>query len=1001
MQQTKKTAVALAVAQVVWVTAGAHAQSEKGNEAGTVVVVTGQRAALNSAQKIKQDADEIVDSVVADDIGKLPDRSITEVLQRIVGVSIDRQPKGDSEKFSVEGTGVNIRGLNYVRSELNGREAFAANGGRSLSWGDVPPELMAGVDVYKNPSAEQTEGGISGLVNLRTALPFDFKGARAAASFEKSYSTLKKGKPGNSGSFLYSNRWKSDIGEWGVLFDLASSESATRTDTFQFEPFFPRTDLVPGRTVWVPKGAQWRSYEFERKRQGGYGALQWKRGGLRSDVTLFQSRYQDHSNGQSIFSSANAYGLRVQDGTYDDKGAFQTGTLVDPSGGISFNNAAGFDEGTSRTTEASWKLEWRASDAWTFKSDLQRVKARAEAFSSTVGLGMQMPRQQLDYRGELPSITFSDADKAFLANPANYYWGSTMEHRNKNTADGTIWKGDARYTFGESKVLRDVRFGLRFTDRSAVTQNSDPSYNWSAISQPWQLGWNINKLAYLNDPRFKAPYVTNSFPNFFNGSVNVPAVVFPAPSVPRDYPSSYAEVHSYHDILCEERRRLQGGGGCDPWKPAKFGGDNPAGTNDQSEKSQAAYGQLRFGFDDLRFPVDGNLGVRYVRTRSHSRGFVSFTPTANIPAGSQLQGVPIPNIAAFAQKLDVENSYDNVLPTLNLRMKASDKLQFRFAFGSSLSRPDFSSLQAYTTLNQAITSQTNAQTKVVTVTSVNRTGTASGNPMLKPITSKQADLTTEWYFANSGSLTLAVFDKRLSDVIVDQTIGYSLADTSGKMQDFLVTSPVNGAKGKIQGAELAYQQYYDGLPNLFKGFGFSANYTYVRSRRTLYQPVFQAYCTGGTGAANINLKVNGCDTDGRTFGNLPLPNLSKNSYNLALLYDRGPVSARIAYSWRSRSLITVSGNGTNGGDGTDTNPVSPTYGQHNVPWGLPLWAADYGQIDAGLSYKISENLKIDVQGQNLGDARYKQIMQQGIGDRYRAFFVSGPRYSLRLGYSFF
>src|SRR6185369_1765175 len=158
----------------------------------------GQRGALQSAQKIKQEADEIVDSVVADDIGKLPDRSVTEVLQRIVGVTIDRtMAKGDPEHYSVEGSGVTIRGLTYVRSELNGRDSFSANGGRSLNFEDVPPELMAGVDIYKNPSAEQIEGAVGGLVNLRTALPFDYKGLKVSLSGDVTYNELgKKKKPG-------------------------------------------------------------------------------------------------------------------------------------------------------------------------------------------------------------------------------------------------------------------------------------------------------------------------------------------------------------------------------------------------------------------------------------------------------------------------------------------------------------------------------------------------------------------------------------------------------------------------------------------------------------------------------------------------------------------------------------------------------------------------------------------------------------------------------------
>jgi TonB-dependent receptor len=163
----------------------ALAQSDTDKPADKVetVVVTGQRAALQSAQKIKKEADEIVDSIVAEDIGKLPDRSVTEVLQRVVGVTMDRTAaRGDPVHYSVEGSGVIIRGLTYVAAQLNGRETLSANNGRGLGFEDVPPELMSRVDVYKNPSAEQTEGAIAGLVDLRTALPFDYQGFKAAIS---------------------------------------------------------------------------------------------------------------------------------------------------------------------------------------------------------------------------------------------------------------------------------------------------------------------------------------------------------------------------------------------------------------------------------------------------------------------------------------------------------------------------------------------------------------------------------------------------------------------------------------------------------------------------------------------------------------------------------------------------------------------------------------------------------------------------------------------------
>jgi outer membrane receptor for ferrienterochelin and colicin len=103
------------------------------------IVVTGRSAALESAENRKKNAATIVDSVVADDAGKLPDNSITEVLQRVPGVTIVRFAAINPDHYSVEGSGIQIRGLSGVASRLNGREIFSANGGRSLLWGDVTP----------------------------------------------------------------------------------------------------------------------------------------------------------------------------------------------------------------------------------------------------------------------------------------------------------------------------------------------------------------------------------------------------------------------------------------------------------------------------------------------------------------------------------------------------------------------------------------------------------------------------------------------------------------------------------------------------------------------------------------------------------------------------------------------------------------------------------------------------------------------------------------------
>ncbi len=1003
MKQFNKTAIALAVAQIALISSGAAlAQTAApAKEDGVVVVVSGQRAALNSAQKIKQNSDEIVDSIVADDIGKLPDRSVTEVLQRIVGVTMDRSmAKGDPEHYSVEGSSVAIRGLSYVRSELNGRDSFSANGGRSLSFEDVPPELMAGVDVYKNPSAEQIEGAIGGLVNLRTALPFDFKGMKGAISAQDTYSTLKKGKASPSISGMFSNRWDTDLGQFGVLVDIASSKSGTRTDAFQVEPYYPRTDIVNGQTVYVPKGAQWRTLEFDRKREGAYGALQWKNKSVESSLTFFKSQYNMQWDENAIFAQSSPYNINVTNGKYDARGNLLTGTLSDTKdGGINFGDDTRTATRKSSTQDLSWNVKFKPTNAWTLTSDLQVIKAKTEGFDSTVATGVQMAKEQLDLTGNVPNLIFDAADKAFLADPKNYYWAFTMEHMDKSVSNEKAWKGDAKFEF-DHPVLRDIRFGVRLTDRDSLNQNSNPFYNWQAITQPWQVGWNIPHVASLGDPRFSGNTSVHSFDNFFNGKLSVPSVVFPNVALATGFPDTYAALHKYHDILCAEQAAAQGWGSCDAWKPATFGGINPSGTNDQKEKTQAFYTQLRFGFDDLKYPVDGNVGMRYVKTDSTANGYTVFSFTApSIPPGNTTGGLTIPNIAPFSEAQTTNNKYGNVLPSLNLRMKASDKLQFRFAASSALSRPDFSQLQSYTTLSE--TADTVSSGGVTTINKVSLTGTASGNANLKPTTSNQVDLTAEWYFAPAGSVTLAVFDKRLKDIIINQVYTKQLADVNGKLYDFTVTGPVNGASGTARGLELAYQQYFDKLPGWMSGFGVQANFTFVDSHQNLYSPVNQAYCTGSSGgAANLNLNLNGCDTNGQTFGDLPLQNLSRTTYNLALMYDKGPISTRLAYNWRSKSLQAVNVNGTQGTDGTDTNTASATYGQTNVAWGLPTWAGAYGQLDASIFYKLSEHMSFGFEAQNLTDSQYKQLMDQHSGMKGRAWFVSGPRYTAQMRYTF-
>ena len=1017
----QRTAIAAAVAHVaVLSSAAAWAQTNATTTADVpagaspaVVHISGQRAALQSAQKLKQNSDEVVDSIVAEDIGKLPDRSVTEVLQRIAGVTIDRNMAGDPNRQSVEGSGVSVRGLAYVRSEINGRDAFSAGGGRSLGFADVAPELMAGVDVYKNPSAEQIEGAVAGLVNLRTAMPFDYKGFKGTVGVSESYSTLRKGPPSPTGTILLSNRWKTSLGEFGALVDFAHAKSPTRSDGVGVDPYFPHVNSTNpalydrSKTQWIPLGVGYRSQDFERTRRGDYAAFQWRPNkDLTAALTYFKTKYKEDLDEHVVSSAEDKWYQQVAsaDSVFNSNGAFQSGTISNPTyGGSPFNSSQRINTRESSTRDTSLNVQWRVTPDLTWTNDFQHVHSTTEGFDADVSTGFILPNQTMDMRGSVPQITLGSP--AYMADPNNYYWAYTQEALDHATAKQKAWKSDFKFTF-DDPVLRDVRFGFRMANRDGENHKAQKFYNWQAITFPWMEGWQIPHVARLGDPRFAGGASLQTIDNFFDGKYNLPPMLFADEATVRGFPNEWAKIHAYHDVLCKEQ-----GSTCDAWKAATF--NDPAATNTQSEKTRAAYTQLRFGWDDLKYPIDGNVGIRYVKTNGTGSGFVSFTPpTLNLPTdGTPVSGQEkLINIAKFAQAQTMENSYHNWLPSLNLRMKYSDKLQFRFAWAKSMSRPDFNQLQVQTTLNaqnlQTTFRDASGNTTAVRFDGTSLTGTSDGNAQLKPTTSTNVDLTAEWYFAKAGSLTFAVFNKDIKDIITTKNYSYTANDVNGKPQSFVVTGPVNGANGFARGFEIAHQQYYDFVPDWLRGIGTQASWTYVSSERKLKDPVFEAWCSGADASSNFNLFINGCDTDARAFGKTPLQGLSRHTINLAVMYEQHGLSMRLAYNWRSRYLLGVTQWGSRGNNGLNTNPAAdpskfliPTT-NNDQAFGLPLYQAPYGQLDGSIFYDFTDKFRVGLEATNLTNSYTRQIMEQHAGNFTRQVFMSGPRYTLLAQYTF-
>lgn len=436
------------------------------------VVVTGYRQALQSAQNLKRNSDAIVDSVTAEDIGALPDRSVVETLQRIPGVSISRFAAGvDPDHFSVEGSGATVRGLTYVRSEFNGREAFSALNGRSLGFQDVASELLGGVDVFKSPTADRIEGGISGIVNLRTRKPFDSNASYLAGTLEANYGDFVK-KSAPTVSVLGSTRWNTGIGDIGILGSFVYSQLFTRNDrlqlsSFRNRPIFSngtRTDVVAfdgatqQGTGLFPRGAVQGSQEFDRERYGYSGALQW-----RSNDGSMEAAFQFLRSDARQAWTENVVEIATDNVTAAGDSRARAGTS------ISFDEDNLFSEGL-----ISGPTGWRADQqvpAGPFAFDATGAVTQYPAGRRTPAFGLQSNNQ---FREHLEQSVTDDYGFNFKWD-VNERLGLVVDYSHVESRgeviDNTLWGTTYQDAFIRlnGKDLPDVQFVRPQTCETSVT----------------------------------------------------------------------------------------------------------------------------------------------------------------------------------------------------------------------------------------------------------------------------------------------------------------------------------------------------------------------------------------------------------------------------------------------------------------------------------------------------------------------------------------------------
>ncbi len=945
------TAPALALVLAL-ATTTAQSQNASGAAAEVEeVVVTGLREQLKTSQARKADAEEILDSITAADIGALPDRSVTEVLQRIPGVAIGRVPEArDADRIAVEGSGATIRGTSWVRSELNGRSAFSAKESRTLGFEDIPPELMAAVDVYKNPSAAMIEGGLSGAVDLRTRLPFDSPDRVAGLSVEYAVGDLaNKERP--SGSFLFSDRWDTGIGEFGFLISGSASQLTSQTHTMHIDKYYARTNLpgYEGQTVFAPGGVGWRELTVDRDRLGGSLAVQW--------------RPNDSVDVSFQYFIADATVEQNENALWTEQGNSLTGTNLRVSNGYlvggdiannAFNGSARYNERESKNHDAALHLTWRPAEQWRFDVDVQRALADTTAADLTLG---SPTFAQSDPAALGIDLRLNGSDEpiirvrpnSVMTDPDQYYYGWAMDHYEDNDADAWAYRADGEYTFDNSDWLDRIRFGVREEDYSSTTRET--GYRWGTVAQSWGGG-----ATTFGDG--SVPYFQQGFSDWFHGGRAPSVYMFPRSSAFNSRAAFENTIHSVETF----------GTNCCDWTPWNGDyadttpGNDGLGINTQTQKTLAGYVNAHFGKGKL----DGNLGVRVVRTENRGTGLLTFS-------GANLIGAP--DESAFANGASYEatdeNTYTDVLPSLNLRYKVQDNVFLRLAVARSLARPDFPLLLPAINIQAKLGVMVNGTCSELpdgagVGNCVSQYNGFSGNPDLEPMRSWQYDLAAEWYINPTNSLTGAIFYKQLEG-FMETSLNASVEYTNnGQTRTVRVLRPENQGNGYVQGFEVAYNSFFDFLPGFWKNFGARAAFTYVES--------------GGT----RNVAANPYDQnqrDNAALDNYPLEGLSKTSYNAELYYSTERFEARLAYNWREKYVLTMAAANLN----------------------IPAWADDYGQLDGSVVWNVRPKLKLGLQAVNLTDAPYRVLVDNFVdktGLTYHNWVSADRRYNVFVRYTF-
>lgn len=947
------------IAIVAGVSASAAYSQDGAGESPEEIVVQGFRASLAKAADKKREADTIQDSIVAEDLGKMPDQNVAESLQRITGVSISRAG-GEGSKVTIRGFGPQF---NVVK--MNDRTLATTGSDRSFDFAVLPSELISGADVVKSPTARLASGSIGGFVNLHSARPLDNPGFHASGSLNAKYQDInEKFNPEFSG--VVSDTFVDDT--VGVLLGVSYKDTDNRIDNYTgglWNEFgghyssgkpgygFPMdkskvldengkpTALAGARG---PGRLRYAMNLENRERIGANASIQWAPNeNFKSTVDVLYSKltFASEGSGLQVASQEDWYtAASVDSKTGTIRTATQSGDLeylltTDDSDNVT--KAFGYnleytEGGLTLTGDVSYS---KASGDRKFDSSTAHRFTHYNA-NGSVGVGLIA----MDFtKGDVPDLSLTGFNIAD-ASTVRLHWqdmsGSNSHDEVKEA------KFDAKYEI-DSSFIKSFESGIAYSKRELSTIDTGVKFAPPSGYPGGIMYFGNGTSDPYNDFRVDPSVLKVGPSNYMDGlGGNFPRqwVTPTSGQAFRDSTQAWLVAHASENV----------------WgSPRDLATKNPKGTWEYlypspgnivtQEITEAAYVQANLGGDIGEKSWSGNLGVRYVTTDNESSGL-----NTTIGELKLLQAKPsIHNGAVQTSAFStVESSDHYYLPSANFSLNLEDGNYVRVGMAKSITRPSLSDSSA-----------TFTQTAGLASPSVSITGS---NPHLRPYQVKSFDLSFEHYGENGTSYSAGYFYKDITSFIsslttygvwdgpVEQALLNAYAAEGVKNITSITTGPQNRKGGKVQGLEVGVLHNFDNLPGIWSGLGIQANYTYSTSKDRDAAPITSpAVPTPDSG----------------------LEGFAKNSYNVTGFYDKDGVELRLAYNYRGQFMNSRSGDG-----------IAPEY------------TDTYGQLDFSASYDISENFTATLEVNNLTN----EIPVKYLGERDRVSYVemTGARYQLGL-----